>query len=95
MKLRFTRRAAQDLADIAEHIRVDNPSASVRVRASILNTIETLIRFPRLGRPQTVAGVRKLFTRRYSYAVYYVADAAANEIVILTIRHSARKPSDG
>jgi plasmid stabilization system protein ParE len=31
MKLRFTRRAAQDLADIADYIRRQNPEAALRV----------------------------------------------------------------
>jgi len=47
--------------------------------------------FPEIGRRQKVQGVRKLVTRRYSYLVYYSLDHSTDEIVILTIRHSARK----
>jgi len=43
------------------------------------------------GRPQTVAGVRKLITRKYPYLVYYTVDEPGEEIVILTIHHSSRK----
>ena len=39
MKLRFTRRAAEDLADIADYIRKQNPQAALRVRAAILSTL--------------------------------------------------------
>jgi ParE toxin of type II toxin-antitoxin system, parDE len=35
MKLRFTRRAVQDLADIADYIRKQNPQAALRVRAAL------------------------------------------------------------
>ena len=35
--------------------------------------------------------VRKVMTRKYLYLIYYSCDA--NEIVILTIRHSARERS--
>jgi toxin ParE1/3/4 len=40
MKLRFTPRAAQDLADIADYIRERNPAAALRVRAAILESLQ-------------------------------------------------------
>src|SRR6266478_1328958 len=90
MKLRFTPRAAQDLADIAAYIREQNPPAAFRVRAAILESLQSLVLFPHIGRPQEVEGVRKLVTRRYRYLVYYTANEQAEEIVILTIQHPAR-----
>ena len=71
MKLRFTPRAARDLADLADYIRVRNPEAAQRVRASILDTLQNLVLFPQMERPQTAAGVRKIITRKYPYLVYY------------------------
>jgi len=91
MKLRFQPRATQDLIDIADYIRARNPAASLRVRAAILDSLQTLILFPEVGRRQTVEGVRKLVTRKYPYLVYYTLDPAADEIVILTIQHPARE----
>jgi toxin ParE1/3/4 len=91
MKLRFTLRATQDLTDIADYIRERNPNAAQRVRAAILNSLQNLVVFPQAGRRQKLEGVRKLVTRRYSYVVYYALDETADEIVILTIRHSARE----
>ena len=91
MKLRFTRRAAQDLADIANYIRRQNPEAALRVRATILESLQNLVLFPQVGRQQKVEGVRKLVTRRYPYLVYYTADESAEEIIIITIQHAARE----
>jgi len=91
MKLRFTRRAAQDLADIADYIRERNPQAALRVRAAILESLQNLVLFPQVGRQQKVEGVRKLVTRRYPYLVYYTADESAEEIIIITIQHPARE----
>jgi toxin ParE1/3/4 len=45
MKLRFTRRAAQDLADITDHVRKHNPQAALRVRATILESLQNLVLF--------------------------------------------------
>jgi addiction module RelE/StbE family toxin len=91
MKLRFTPRAAQDLVSIADYLRARNPDASARVRAAIIESLQTLVLFPEVGRPQSVAGVRKLVTRKYPYLVYYTVDAATEEIVVIAIQHPARE----
>jgi toxin ParE1/3/4 len=91
MKLRFTPRATQDLLDIADYIRERNPNASLRVRAAILDSLQDLVLFPEAGRSQTIEGVRKFVIRRYSYLIYYVLDRSVDEIVVLTIQHSARE----
>jgi plasmid stabilization system protein ParE len=87
MKLRFTPRATQDLAAIADHIHAHSPAAARKVRAAILQSLQNLVSFPQVGRRQKVEGVRKLVTRRYPYLI----DESADEIIILTIRHPARE----
>jgi toxin ParE1/3/4 len=74
MRLRFTQRATQDLADIADHIREHDPVAALRVREAILESLQALVVFPEMGRRQSIESVRKLVTRRYSYLVYYTID---------------------
>ena len=91
MKLRFTPRATQDLLDIADYIRERSPNVSLRVRAAILDSLQDLVLFPEAGRRQAIEGVRKFVTRKYSYLIYYGFDRSADEIVILTIQHSARE----
>jgi toxin ParE1/3/4 len=91
MKLRFTPRAAQDLAGIADYIRAYSPAAAQQVRAAILQSLQNLVLFPQVGRAQTVKGVRKLVTQKCPYLVYYTVDEAGEEIIILTIQHPARE----
>jgi toxin ParE1/3/4 len=91
VKLRFTPRAVSELAAIGDCIHERNPAAAKRVRASILKSIDHLTVFPRMGRKQTTPGVRKLVTDRYSYLVYYTVDMDAQEVVVISIRHPARK----
>src|SRR5437667_4530091 len=67
------------------------PQAALRVRAAILESLQSLVLFPHIGRQQKVEGVRKLVTRRYPYLVYYTADDDAQEIIILAIQHPARE----
>jgi toxin ParE1/3/4 len=90
MKLRFTRRAARNLADIGDYLRERNPEAAVRVRAAITKSLQNLVLFPHAGRRQEAEGVRKIVTRRYPYLIYYRIDEVAGEIMIVAIRHSAR-----
>lgn len=35
--------------------------------------------------------MRKFVTRKYAYLVYYTVDEAAEEIVILNVKHPARR----
>jgi toxin ParE1/3/4 len=35
--------------------------------------------------------VRKLVIRRYPYLIYYMVDAEADELVVISIRHAARE----
>jgi toxin ParE1/3/4 len=90
MKLRFTPRAAHDLADTAAYLNEHSPAAAKRVRSEILDALQGLVLFPEVGRRQRIEDVRKLVTRRYSYLIYYRLDRAADEIIVLTIQHHAR-----
>jgi plasmid stabilization system protein ParE len=47
--------------------------------------------FPKAGRPQKLADLRKFVTRRYAYLIYYVVDEVTAEIVVLNVKHPARE----
>jgi toxin ParE1/3/4 len=91
MKLRFTPRATQDLAEIGGYIQAQSPASALRVRAAILASLQNLAQWPEIGRRQTVDGVRKIVTSKYPYFVYYTIDEPAGEVVIIAIRHPARQ----
>lgn len=91
MKLRFTPRAAENIIAVAEYIHARNPAAAQRVRTAILESVQNLVLFPNVGRLQETAGVRKFVTRKYAYLVYYTIDEAAEEIVILNVKHPAQE----
>jgi plasmid stabilization system protein ParE len=91
MKLRFTPGALADISEIAEFILAENPHAAEKVRASILESLQNLTRFPKAGYPQSVQGVRKLVTGKYRYLVYYLADELEDDVVILAVQHPARE----
>lgn len=55
MKLRFTPQATQDLVAIADFLRERDPQAAARVRAALLESLQNLSEFPRLGGLATLA----------------------------------------
>jgi plasmid stabilization system protein ParE len=95
MRLRFTPRAAEDIAAIADYLDVNSPAGAQHVRAAILQSLQSLLLFPNSDRVQAEDGVRKLITRKYPYLIYYTVDEVAEEIAILTIQHAAREREHG
>ncbi|WP_137043489.1 type II toxin-antitoxin system RelE/ParE family toxin [Pseudolabrys sp. FHR47] len=90
MKVRFTPNALADLDAIRSYISQFNPPAAGRVIALIEQIALRLGEFPEAGQPSDHPGVRVIFSRRYSYHVYYRIEAVG--VVILQIRHAARRP---
>ena len=56
------------------------------------STFTQLAAFPNLGRKQTSQDLHKLGVSRYPYNVYYTVDEVADEVVIITVRHTSRAP---
>jgi plasmid stabilization system protein ParE len=95
MKLRFTPRAVENIAAIADYIRLHNPAAAQRVRSAIYDSLQDLILFPHAGHAQQTRGVRKLVTRKYNYLIYYIVDDGADELVVLSVKHPAQEREHG
>jgi addiction module RelE/StbE family toxin len=88
MRVRWTSSAADDLAQIVNRIREDNPEAARRVAQSIYNGIALLRRFPLRGRMGLAPGTRELIYPPWPYiAVYEIVDG---QVVILRIRHASQ-----
>ena len=61
------------------------------MRSAIYETLENLLIFPHAGRRQNAEGVRKIVTRKYAYVIYYPVDDAAQDIIVLNVKHPAGK----
>jgi toxin ParE1/3/4 len=90
MRVRVTRRAARDLAEIVDYITSHSPGSARRVYTTILGSIERLGEYPESGRLQSTPGVRRIVTNRYPYLVYYTVDRETQEVVVIAIQHPAR-----
>ena len=91
MKLHFTPRARLDLIGIADYIRTRNPAAALAVRQAILGSLQSVAMFPEIGRQQSVEGVRQIHHPQISLLDLLHRGREAEEIVVLTIQHPARR----
>ena len=86
-RVRWTTESAEQLEDIVKDIQQASPEAAHKTARAILERIESLKRFPRLGRPGgEVEGTRELHSPPY-VIVYRLKDDVAE---ILYIWHGAQ-----
>ncbi|WP_246725253.1 type II toxin-antitoxin system RelE/ParE family toxin [Beijerinckia sp. L45] len=91
VKLRFTPKAASDLATILDYISVRSPQGAQHVRGR-LHTLLTLLQMhPHAGQLTSKGRVRRIVATPYPYLIFY--RIRGDEIVIHGVRHSARDPS--
>jgi len=88
MRVRITREAQDQIAEIFEYIAHDNPSAARKVVARIEYLMELLGAFPELGH-ELDDGVRMFSTRPYPYLIFY--ELVLDEVVIVSVSHGARR----
>jgi len=89
-RLLFTQRALNYLADIIGHIAEDDPETAERFGNSLLDHVELLTRFPRMG--STIR--RRARVRKLSHSpipVYYQLRENKYLVEILHLRHASRK----
>jgi addiction module RelE/StbE family toxin len=92
MKLRYTRRALNQLDSILLWIARDNPTAANKQIDRIEQSIELLERFPKMGHTGKSAGTLELVVPGTPYIVVY--RLAPDVIQILSVADGRRKSSD-
>ena len=89
-RLLYSQRSLNDLAEILGHIADEDTEAASRFGVSLLDHIDLLNRFPRLGGViRKRSRVRKLL--HSPLLVYYRVHEDKRLIEILHVRHGARK----
>ena len=89
VKILITKQAKEDLRNIKDFIQKDSYQNSIKVLQSILEKIETLEKFPEIGKiiARTSTGpLRPILV--YSYRIIYRFEN--NNVEVLTVHHSSR-----
>jgi plasmid stabilization system protein ParE len=88
-RILFTQRALNDLAEIIGHIAEDDGEAAMRFGSALLDHVDLLSRFPRMGGAiRKRSRVRKL--QHSPVLVYYRIQEDKRIIEVLHFRHGSR-----
>jgi toxin ParE1/3/4 len=93
MRVRFSSPARDELGAIYSYIAEHNPTAAQRVKARIREAAEQLSNAPYMGRKTDRAEVRVRIVNPYPYLIFYTI--RDQEVLVLHIRHAARRPLSG
>jgi toxin ParE1/3/4 len=89
MKVRFTRPAQRDLAQIHAYISQDSPVIASRFVARLIERSRQLADNPFEGRETDEPNARVIIARRLRYFIFYTI--TADEIHVTHIRHTSRR----
>ena len=87
--LRITSRAQRDLREIVEYIARDNPGAAERVGLRLIEQVELLTQFPKLGRQVRQRPENRVLTEG-NILIFYHLRPSARSVEIKRFWHSAR-----
>jgi addiction module RelE/StbE family toxin len=92
MKVRYSRRALEQIEEISRYITTHNPRAAKQVVARIEELCDRLGEFQGIGHMTDQPGTRVLPVVRYPYLIFYTIIAAHDEVRIARVRHGKRRP---
>ncbi|GLH78031.1 hypothetical protein SSBR45G_29390 [Bradyrhizobium sp. SSBR45G] len=90
MKVRWSQSSLAELEAIFSYIHERNSAAAAAVVARVERLTSILADFPLAGHVTDEPKVRVLAVVRYPFRIFYTVDEAADEVVILHVRHSAQ-----
>lgn len=85
MKLKWTRRALEQLVEAQEYISQDNPTAARQVAEQIAQATKLLLTHPEMGRKGRVAGTIEWVVRQTPYFLVYKFEG--DELIVLRLIH--------
>lgn len=91
MKLRYTQKAIAELDGILADIEARSPQGALRVQARIQAITKLLLQFPKSGQLTAIPALRRLVATPYPYLIFYQHEI--DEIVVVSVRHAARRRS--
>jgi plasmid stabilization system protein ParE len=89
MKVRFTRTAQRDLAQIHAYISQDSPVLASRFIARLIERSRQLADNPLEGRETDEPNAHVIIARRLRYFIFYTV--TAGEIHVTHFRHTSRR----
>jgi toxin ParE1/3/4 len=95
MNVRYSPRAAADLASIFDFLNRRSPSGATNVMTAVYAAIEFIRRNPQAAEATSFQGVRSKVVSRYRFKVFYRLAEGGDVIEIVHVRHTSRRPWSG
>ncbi len=92
LKLKWTRRALQQLIHAQDYIAQDNPAAAQAIAQRIADASRLLPTQPWIGRPGRIDGTREWVVKQTPYLLVYAIEA--DELQIVGVIHSKQRWPD-
>ena len=89
MRVKWTRKALDNLDNAVEFIAADKPTAAATVALKIWNASQMLAEQPGMGRPGRVSGTRELVIPGLPYILPYLEKDGT--VFILRVMHTSMK----
>ena len=89
MRVRWTRKALDNLDNAVEFISADKPTAAATVALKIWNASQMLTEQPGMGRPGRVSGTRELVIPGLPYILPYLEKDGT--VFILRVMHTSMR----
>ncbi len=91
MKIRWLRKALENIEHEATYISRENPAAANELVLRIYNSVALLAGNPTLGHPGRIPGTRELVVPDTRYIIPYRVRPRLKQIEILRVFHASRK----
>ncbi len=95
MKIRWLRKALENIEQEAEYMSRENPAAANAVVQRIYNSVALLADNPALGHPGRIPDTRELVVPDTPYIIPYRVRPGLEQIEILRVFHVSRQPPQG
>ncbi len=92
MQIRWLKGVLRNLEQAVEYIAQEDPRAAQSVARAIYETVQSLKKYPQLGKPWRIEGVHTIVVPRTPYSIRYRVISEAVEI--LRIHHQAQRWPD-
>ena len=91
MKCRYTLTASAELDESVSYLLRHAPHVAGKFVDSIDTAVSELLEHPYSAQQTALAGVYRKYVRAFRYSIFYAVDVNSDELVILNVRHAARR----
>lgn len=95
MRMYFSPRATRDLTSIFLFLDARSKNGARNVMGAIRDSVSLIAQHPQAWQATNIQGIRVKLVRQYPFKIFYRLLEDREEIEIVHVRHSARRPWQG